>query len=315
MDPLGGYGAQLAKGQGRKPPPPSGDARWYVRRGEGTAGPIDEAEVIRWARNYQLEGALLARVGSADWVAAEESPLASFMGKRLWGFRRRDAVVGLGIVGACLLLTIFYVAREIASAQRTVPASPEITTTPLKLPEKSSRESGYDSEPQPRVPTLAERVGAATSLDDALTILDPHFDDTVNEVSGGAAVLAVWAAHRLRWSELMRRPETSFRLVMKDSVAERGKRLCARGTINEIAVDRSAGVAIYNGGLVTPSMKVMRYLAVGDTGNLVEDSPARFCGVVVGRLSYMDVTGGSTHAVQLVGMFDLPENRRAREQR
>lgn len=48
--------------------------------------------------------------------------------------------------------------------------------------------------------------------------------------------------------------------------------------------------------------------SVSSTGRLVEDSRARLCGFVTGKYSYSNSGGGSSHAVQLVGMFKLPEN-------
>ena len=57
--------------------------------------------------------------------------------------------------------------------------------------------------------------------------------------------------------------------------------------------------------------QVIHYLAAGDTGTLVDGDRARFCGVTTGRYSYSNAGGGTTHAVQLIGMFDLPSNRSA----
>jgi hypothetical protein len=98
---------------------------------------------------------------------------------------------------------------------------------------------------------------------------------------------------------------------MKDPEAERGKRLCSLGTINQIEVDRSAGSPIYNGGLMTPGFDSVRFSAVGSSGDLVEGSGARICGIVTGKYSYSNAGGGTTHAVYLVGMFDIPQNKPA----
>lgn len=53
----------------------------------------------------------------------------------------------------------------------------------------------------------------------------------------------------------------------------------------------------------------MRFAAVASTGELVAQSSANFCGVTTGKYSYSNSGGGTTHAVFLVGMFDLPENK------
>ena len=97
--------------------------------------------------------------------------------------------------------------------------------------------------------------------------------------------------------------------VLKDSFSERGKRLCVSATLVEIQVDRSAGFSAYHAGLVNNYTDVTRVLAVGSTGDLVADSSATFCGVVVGKVGFTNASGGTTNAPYLVGMFDLPENR------
>jgi hypothetical protein len=61
--------------------------------------------------------------------------------------------------------------------------------------------------------------------------------------------------------------------------------------------------------LMTGSVNIVRFYAVGSSGDLVQNRPARFCGAVAGRYSYDNAAGGSTHAVAVVGLFDLPENK------
>ena len=53
---------------------------------------------------------------------------------------------------------------------------------------------------------------------------------------------------------------------------------------------------------------IYRFLAVKSTGNITDESSAKFCGVVIGKMDYANSAGGVAHAIQLVGMFDLPEN-------
>lgn len=162
---------------------------------------------------------------------------------------------------------------------------------------------------EPAKPTLAQQLNATTGTLAAVELLRDHFEDARDTMDPATALFAVWATTRMQWSELQKLPETQRALIMKDSEAERGKRLCASGSIVEIAADRSAGKPIYRGGLITPSMNVVRFDAVGSTGALVERSAGRICGVVTGKESYSNSGGGVTHAVRLVGMFDLPENR------
>lgn len=55
--------------------------------------------------------------------------------------------------------------------------------------------------------------------------------------------------------------------------------------------------------------KVARLIALGSNRGIDQGSRARFCGIVIGRYSYRSSGGGTTHAVQLVGAFDIAENR------
>jgi len=202
------------------------------------------------------------------------------------------------ITAACLALAVTVGCKgsddtakpEPAQARETEPAKP------------------FKPEPPPE-PTPAQKIVAAKDLAGVLKVATPLFQDTNGDVDPAAAVFALWAARKLDWVELQSLPATTYAKVMKDAEAERGKRMWVEGKIVEIAVDRSSGAPIYLGGLITPTSKVYRFVAVKDTGDLVQKSLARFCGVVTGRQSYANSAGGTTHAVALVGMFDLPANR------
>lgn len=128
-------------------------------------------------------------------------------------------------------------------------------------------------------------------------------------VSKGAALLAIWGSDHMKWSELQAVPSSKYGMVMKEPDSQRGKRLCATGHVIEIAKDSSVPQQIYLGGLSDEDGKIYRYIAVGSTGEIVADSRARFCGVVTGQQHYPNSVGGEAHAVHLVGMFDLPENK------
>lgn len=152
------------------------------------------------------------------------------------------------------------------------------------------------------------------AMDVALKVVLPQMEDSADEHSPGTVLFAVWAADNMRWTDVaVAKNETSAALVLKDSDEARGKRLCARGRIIEIAKeDTGEGHGrIYSGGMWDANANVIRFFAVGSTGELVSRSNARFCGVVAGRYSYENSGGGSTHGIAMVGMFDLPENKPA----
>lgn len=130
------------------------------------------------------------------------------------------------------------------------------------------------------------------------------------DVSTGAAKLAIWGAENMRWADLQEIPTTKYGLVMKDPDAQRGHKLCASGRVIEIEVDRSVpGSKVFLGGMYDDGGRIYRFVALQSTGEIVADSHARLCGIVTGQQHYPNSAGGVTHAVHLVGLFDLPENR------
>jgi hypothetical protein len=98
---------------------------------------------------------------------------------------------------------------------------------------------------------------------------------------------------------------------MARALAALRKLLCASGEIVEITAEHSDAGKIYLGGLVDATGTIYRFAAVGSTGDLVQGSSGAFCGVVTGRIDYSNSGGGTTHAIQLVGMFKLPVNTRS----
>lgn len=156
------------------------------------------------------------------------------------------------------------------------------------------------------------RLHRAATLDEALRLALPLMDDTLNKESDGAVMLALWASDHMKWADVaVAKNETSIAKILKDSDANRGKRMCLSGSIIQIAKQR--GTDLYSGLLNGfYGAGIVRFFVAGDTGDLVEDSETRLCGVATGRYVYSNSGGGTTHAVSLVGMFDLPKNNPAR---
>lgn len=167
----------------------------------------------------------------------------------------------------------------------------------------------------PQAPTLEQRLVASPTLADGIGVMTPAFADKKDGLDPATAAFAFWLANRYKesigtlWTEIQALPETKRALVMKDPEPERGKRLCTSGSVVQITADRSAGLVLYEGALMTPSSDFIRFISVGSSGELVDNSPARFCGVVTGIYSYANAAGGTTHSVRAVGVFDLPENK------
>ena len=92
---------------------------------------------------------------------------------------------------------------------------------------------------------------------------------------------------------------------------ERGKRLCESGTITEFKNDEIHGSKVAIGILSRNNVDLFQFIAVRSTGALAEKSQARFCGVFTGHVERTIATGGTAHAVQVVGLFDVPENKKS----
>ncbi len=84
------------------------------------------------------------------------------------------------------------------------------------------------------------------------------------------------------------------------------------GKIIQIAVEKEDIGKFHVGLIISDAGNLYRFLGVRSSGTLVGDSRAKFCGVVTGKYDYSNSAGGTGHAVKLVGMFDLPENRTGR---
>jgi hypothetical protein len=131
------------------------------------------------------------------------------------------------------------------------------------------------------------------------------------EYGVGQAMLTGWAAIHLRWADIeVDASETSFPLVKKDPDAERGKRLCADVTVLDIAASGAGLGKRYTGLMISRSFPTVPYAftAVRSTGAIVEHSAARFCGYVLALHRYQS-NDGPREGLQVLGMFDLPENR------
>jgi hypothetical protein len=77
-----------------------------------------------------------------------------------------------------------------------------------------------------------------------------------------------------------------------------------------LQIAKEQGTKIFSGTFQGEDGKFYFYLATASTGDLLDGHRARFCGVVTSRFSYENSAGGSTHSVRMVGLFDLPENRK-----
>ena len=151
--------------------------------------------------------------------------------------------------------------------------------------------------PAPAPPTPPPAPTVANTIASVL----PQMTDDRRAPSEGAMVLARELMAFATWADLVvAKNETSLELVEKDPMAQRGKRLCIAGTLARIEKTAIAGTPLHTARLVTKTGDALEVYAIGSTGALVKRKPARFCGVVTGRLDVE--TKPATFAV---GMFEI----------
>lgn len=158
----------------------------------------------------------------------------------------------------------------------------------------------------PPPPTLAEKALAAKSLRETLAYSVPLMQDVDGEkLSDGALLFAAWASGHEFWQDLLRMPDTKRAEILKDSDSQRGRRICVSGTVTQIFRDKSLPFRAFLGVLLAGPTGFVRFVAVNSTEGVLENQWARFCGITPGVQSYPNVSSGTTHAVQIVGSFDL----------
>ncbi len=163
----------------------------------------------------------------------------------------------------------------------------------------------------PAASSRAQQIELLDSVDRAIAFARPDMSDTVDTESPGTTLLARWAAKKMKLADVaLAKDETSFDAIAKNAGAERGKRMCVKGPIANIEVAHTEGGDVGNGSLLGGGKHVAYFKAVGDRGDLAAKKGARFCGVVIGNHDYKNASGAVSHAVAIVGMFDLAASKK-----
>jgi hypothetical protein len=103
--------------------------------------------------------------------------------------------------------------------------------------------------------------------------------------------------------------ETTYALAKKDIDVARGKRLCFSGTIVQIMAHKNTLGKTDEGLILSEAGNIFYFATIGSSGDLVAQSYGRICGVIADEYDYSNSIGGTGHALDMVGFFDLPENR------
>lgn len=287
--------------------------RWEVHDGSQVVGPLDEDHVLRMIGQGLPETVVVRPEGKEKWKGIRShAPFAVALEQRVVQGGQATAAVpgpiaqgsspsralpyGVVVAGVAVVLGV----GTCGIVRAFVPATVTAKDLPTPEPPTTSR---------PTDPVAV--IMAKKTMADALVIASAGMTDSANTSSPGTAVFALWSAQNLRWKDVgVKQDETSFARVQKDVDAERMKRLCVPGSIIQINVEKTPYGSVYTGLLMSDAVNLYHFNAVRSTGDLVQQSPARFCGVVTGKYDYENSAGGVGHAIDMVGIFDLPENRK-----
>jgi hypothetical protein len=287
---------------------------WEMFNDGKAVGPCDEADVLTAIKRGGLRDGSMARpAGTDEWrrlrahapfaMALDErseapaEPVAATAPARHPG-SLRPWFLGVGAALAFLFLAIVVRWMRPSSPTQAVAETVHVTASPP-----------VPIQPPHRTPVQIILEARTASV--AFGVARSSMNDEPNKISDGAFLFAIWGAQKGHWIDFApKQDETSVGKVMKDTDAERGKRYCASGSVVEIKTEKGDGWKLDEGLLMDDSVRLFHFVSVGSSGSLVAQSPARFCGMVSGRFDYSNSGGGTGHAVELVGMFDLPENKK-----
>ena len=208
-----------------------------------------------------------------------------------------------------------------AHAQPRAAASAQVRSARPADPTPQASASASSSAPVPApVPSdavpvrLREQDLAAilekTTLTDALDYARPSIADAKDDWDRGTYLLGEWLAARGSWATVAVLPETSPPKISKDQEAEIGKRLCMAGTVTTIKAVRGSEAKLFWGILAPNETQAMIFLVAGDTGDIVDNSPGRVCGLATGIYHLTLKTGAPFPTPKVVGFFDLPKNKK-----
>ncbi len=193
-------------------------------------------------------------------------------------------LVALAMMAGSVALTRYFASHSVAAP---APTTTHVPPTPEEAP--------------PTAPPVPKNILDVKSFPESIAFALPRMTDDRNAPNAGAKLLARYGAAKLQWSDVViAKNETSLELAEKAPPQAWGKRLCASGTLARIEKQTVDGTELHSARLVTKSGDALEVFAVGSTGRLVKRKPARFCGVVTGRL---DVAGKP--ATFAVGMFEI----------
>lgn len=153
------------------------------------------------------------------------------------------------------------------------------------------------------------KMASAQNIEEALKTAKDEFP---NDARSRDAAIVDWSEERLKWSDVeTKKNQVSTLLALKDPEGAYGKRTCLSGKITTINAVRDADASALKHFTATLEGPGERWnvSAVGDTGELVKGSSAKFCGLAT-NVRTQKADGGTIDSLDVIGFFDLPDNHK-----
>ncbi|MCS6898664.1 MAG: hypothetical protein RMJ98_03085 [Myxococcales bacterium] len=209
---------------------------------------------------------------------------------------------------AVLLTTVSLVHCGKKKEDEAPPPPPATTVEPVPTPPPvvpSAPPTTVNLQPVPPAPGQAPNT-----LGEAIMFAKPQMRDSTGAPDeGSVTLLNYWKDKKYPWSQLEAVPPTTEAAFLANPDAERSKRICSTGTVQQINQVNPPPSPVHEGVLVTQATETISFGAVGDVTGIRQGGPGRFCGIATGIQNMTNATGQPVRAIRLVGMFDTPANR------
>jgi len=148
-----------------------------------------------------------------------------------------------------------------------------------------------------------------STLAEAILHTRPQMADSVGAPDAGSVALGrYWAEKKYPWAQLEAVTATTPVALLTSTDAERGKRLCEGGMVQQFASTGAAPNNQYEALLATKEGTLLSIGAVGDATGIKQGAAAKFCGIASGVQTIATPDGKQSKALRLTGYFDTPAN-------
>lgn len=153
-------------------------------------------------------------------------------------------------------------------------------------------------------PTPAELVMRSKTSAEAIKMSEFKDGDGGRD---SAIMFALWANTKMRLSDLAipEAERTTYRKVMRDGAAERGKCLC--DVMHVLQIRKFDDAQLHFGTMVDQKGDPHSFIAFRDVGDTFKGTSIIFCGFVVGRDTWTSTKNTEVQGVRVVGMFMTPK--------